>query len=965
MLKAGTMLFLVSALQIAVTSAFVDTDADGISDVWIRLYGAAELDADGDEDGDGISNAAESISGTDPFDPRSVAKVARIDRIGDGLLFRSKAVAGTKYRIEQGDLTDGGWTEIEHLSSDRDGEILAIVPRPPESKAFFRIAVNGAPIGSGLFIEEFRQDSDGDGHEDLAEFRAGTDPFGRDSKLRITDFRPGSGLSIQLQTVPGKRYQLQTFRISDGSWQNAGGAIVAKDSESTIWLEGGTSSQMVRFTITDIDSDGDGASDWDEIVTGFDPYLIQTSGDGTHDSDAIQKLLDEPVRYTLKARRPIAMLGSGEPGLVELRRVSGFGAASVSVSASGSARQGIDIGILPTAIVIPPGQRYALMPVEALPQAASEREIMLAIDNPAHVAEDSGSASVRTFLPVACSVKDFGAIGNGITDDRNSIQAAIDALESNPQVNTLYFPSGVYRLDSHISSLETPLGTRRILKLGNRDLSGRDIQIIGEKGSILRSTVSPTRAHMLVAMASFRSLEFRGLTFEKNDVPLSVGPAQGADGVSIVRVDKRDVRSVAFKDCVFSNCHGSVFVYGNGYDVRGKLNYLRFESCKVLNPYGTNTTAVATTWGGGQQISMGAWVGYASYVNCIFEGGGDDMTDHIRAPAGRLKDGCHFGSPLFLEFRNNLVTKMGIEAVYQLNQGTYMGTTEAGFTVPPADGVTPVIIKYKETPSTYIPGQLLNLRIPHGGTTAGKNNIFRVFDTNAGRRELTLVNDGEAGNDSPGTFLGHSLPIYLQTDQSGHAEIRDNILDGTLPPGAEISNPSGIVLDTKGIVRNNVILGFASGVHNYKEASVPLYPGTTGLVIDSNFIMMRHQDDSPGPATYGIQTHANEISIVRNQIASPVSRRSFGIALRGMNARVVSNRILALHQIVNGYESSQRAVGVLVGNTSYGTAVIGNTTQNFDVGVGPEPNQWIIHRVENHKSINDVYAVDFRGLENP
>ena len=42
------------------------------------------------------------------------------------------------------------------------------------------------------------------------------------------------------------------------------------------------------------------------------------------------------------------------------------------------------------------------------------------------------------------NVKDFGAVGDGVTDDTSAIQAAIDFVSANPIGGTLYFSDGVY-----------------------------------------------------------------------------------------------------------------------------------------------------------------------------------------------------------------------------------------------------------------------------------------------------------------------------------------------------------------------------------------------------------------------------------------------------------------------------------------------------------------------------------------
>jgi polygalacturonase len=42
------------------------------------------------------------------------------------------------------------------------------------------------------------------------------------------------------------------------------------------------------------------------------------------------------------------------------------------------------------------------------------------------------------------NVKDFGAMGDGVTDDTAAILAALDTLMAVPKGGTLYFPKGIY-----------------------------------------------------------------------------------------------------------------------------------------------------------------------------------------------------------------------------------------------------------------------------------------------------------------------------------------------------------------------------------------------------------------------------------------------------------------------------------------------------------------------------------------
>lgn len=59
--------------------------------------------------------------------------------------------------------------------------------------------------------------------------------------------------------------------------------------------------------------------------------------------------------------------------------------------------------------------------------------------------------TVQAKLRETISVKDFGAVGDGVTDDTAAIQAAINALYSGTvQGGTLFFPKGTYKVTSSI-----------------------------------------------------------------------------------------------------------------------------------------------------------------------------------------------------------------------------------------------------------------------------------------------------------------------------------------------------------------------------------------------------------------------------------------------------------------------------------------------------------------------------------
>lgn len=60
------------------------------------------------------------------------------------------------------------------------------------------------------------------------------------------------------------------------------------------------------------------------------------------------------------------------------------------------------------------------------------------------------ATTVQTKLRESVSVKDFGAVGNGIADDTAAIQAAIDASYTNYN-KTVFVPNGIYKLTGRIT----------------------------------------------------------------------------------------------------------------------------------------------------------------------------------------------------------------------------------------------------------------------------------------------------------------------------------------------------------------------------------------------------------------------------------------------------------------------------------------------------------------------------------
>ena len=186
--------------------------------------------------------------------------------------------------------------------------------------------------------------------------------------------------------------------------------------------------------------------------------------------------------------------------------------------------------------------------------------------------------SLQSWLDQYASVTDFGAVGDGVTDDTAAINRALYQLycrEVNPQIRrSLYFPAGVYRVTSSINippyaTLYGEGNDNSIIAMdaGIADYVARTADSlqntgnnIGNAGAITPQYVtitnmgfthsSPTGSVFLVQDAtncSFNNVGFRGAS-TKTDL---TSDANGSTGVSFASTNALVCEQITFNSCVF------------------------------------------------------------------------------------------------------------------------------------------------------------------------------------------------------------------------------------------------------------------------------------------------------------------------------------------------------------------------------------------------------------------------------
>ncbi len=142
----------------------VDENHNQQSDLWEMTFGARDLPGGGDQDGDGFTNAEESVAGTDPLSPMDFPSLDSTPAPEGGFHFRWHSVAGKGYTLlESADLTPASWSaSLPPVTGD--GHLREFtLPSPSTTRRFFKLSTTD-------------QDTDGDGITDADEILAGFDP---------------------------------------------------------------------------------------------------------------------------------------------------------------------------------------------------------------------------------------------------------------------------------------------------------------------------------------------------------------------------------------------------------------------------------------------------------------------------------------------------------------------------------------------------------------------------------------------------------------------------------------------------------------------------------------------------------------------------------------------------------------------------------------------------------------------
>lgn len=419
--------------------AFIDSDADGINDLWAARHGGA-LPPTADPDGDGIDNLRESLAGTDPRDPASRLAIRSLALPAPGQARLTWPSAPAKrYRVQAStDLV--AWFDL-NVSVEGDGADLSLdlpLDRTYEGgafsvrrwenladvwmSAFKNLVAAGTPAATrtlsldSLELPQSSPDLDRLGHhatgwlvppadgqyrfyiasDDGAEFwLSPTDaPAARQRVAHVpgwteprewTKYPEQTSAAITLQG--GRAYSFELFHIEGGwsdhfavAWTGPGvGATpqiisadhFARDPRPLATRIGANGRVFYRVTVEDIDRDGDGLSDHDELFLGTDP-LDATTQPRVADLDAAVQRLAAANRLTIGSASPRAYELGALPARVTVFRSGNIGPLVARYTVSGTAQAGADYAALGGVVTIPAGADRAEITLTPLSDALLE-----------------------------------------------------------------------------------------------------------------------------------------------------------------------------------------------------------------------------------------------------------------------------------------------------------------------------------------------------------------------------------------------------------------------------------------------------------------------------------------------------------------------------------------------------------------------------------------------------------------
>lgn len=203
------------------------------------------------------------------------------------------------------------------------------------------------------------------------------------------------------------------------------------------------------------------------------------------------------------------------------------------------------------------------------------------------------------------NVKDYGAIGNGSTDDSSAIQSAITASIAATGHVKLLFPNGTYKVNTALSI----------------DSSTTDVTILGLNSTLLSGITSAGTA--LITIVSAKSVYIDNINFNFNasttgQYGIKLGNFATNKYIGVARITNCDFYNFGTETSTGIFAENTPFV--TGLTANFNLPSLIIESCNFYNQGSVNIASFNYNSNiyYGRGIYLGEVCDYARVINCNF-----------------------------------------------------------------------------------------------------------------------------------------------------------------------------------------------------------------------------------------------------------------------------------------------------------------------------------------------------------
>jgi len=568
----------------------------------------------------------------------------------------------------------------------------------------------------------------------------------------------------------------------------------------------------------------------------------------------------------------------------------------------------------------------------------------------------SASRSLGDRFGEVFNVADFGAVGNGTTDDTAAIQAAINAAVAAGGGTIHFEPSKTYFCNTRAnpSAGQTTLGKHLHVIGGTANLK---LRFLGNGATLYSSTYNASGTDLVYVYSRFYSLEFFDLKFERAPhTKTSTGAP--TTGVRIIAYDQEKVDLIRFNNCQFFDCHNAVVVQTDVGSLRPMSGMFRrcrrFEciGCSFLYPRGGSHSNSS----GDVTVSLTHWVNDAVFDRVYFDGAVGSVL-----PAGipYAKDGFLFPHPKHLHVTNSFFTNYQFEGFKDSSTETLTLTVLTAPFIQAAIGATVTATLHSSTNvKDYLTiGRVYAVYSPLRWET-GIVGYYKVISSSSQTFSAGVQIVLERVNKAPYHGLGPELAdgqtnadtywIFMDVEENNSSSVYDNNVFYNVP--LKQANGNLVATSPAHIWAHPCILSGSSIVatNNY------FYGGEVAIVMEP----YTFTNNKPSIIS-------NNLFYVYSPFASQQSSPSRVASLYQPNCRFSDNQIVVQHPKDIVYAIFVSNSNIQITNNSMAvieTASVAQKTRfvNFNNG-GPYPNVVVegnyLSNVDNYINAAEAHVV--------